>query len=153
MHSQKISKSISLRATYLGGVRNPEISIMNVCVEELLSMTNSPERSFTSNDQKSLKPLNRDMVQANQQRGLSMKETELASIKKPGEVEQVSKEEFEIRIRNIAHSKRDICWWAENFFRIVSLNTGLTKIKLYPKQRDLLKALVNNDRSIVLASR
>ena len=82
-----------------------------------------------------------------------MKETELASIKKPGDVEQVTKEEFETRIRNIAHSKRDICWWAENFFRIVSLNTGLTKIKLYPKQQDLLRALVNNDRSIVLASR
>ena len=82
-----------------------------------------------------------------------MKETELASIKKPGDVEQITKEEFETRIRNIAHSKRDICWWAENFFRIVSLNTGLTKIKLYPKQQDLLRALVNNDRSIVLASR
>ena len=82
-----------------------------------------------------------------------MKDTELASIKKPGDVEKVTKEEFETRIRNIAHSKRDICWWAENFFRIVSLNTGLTKIKLYPKQQDLLRALVNNDRSIVLASR
>lgn len=54
---------------------------------------------------------------------------------------------------NIAHSKRDICWWAENFFRIVSLNVGLTKINLYPKQKELLYTLVNNDRNVILASR
>lgn len=80
-------------------------------------------------------------------------EKELASIKKPGQTDQVTKEEFEKRIREIAKSKRDICYWAENYFRIVSLNTGLTTISLYQKQRELLQALVNNDRSIVLASR
>ena len=38
-------------------------------------------------------------------------------------------------IMAIARSKRDIVWWAENFFRIVSLNTGLSIIKLYDKQK------------------
>lgn len=80
-------------------------------------------------------------------------EEQLATIKKPGEIEKISDEEFERRVLNIAQSKRDICWWAENFFRIVSLNVGLTKIKLYQKQKELLYSLVNNDRNIVLASR
>ena len=82
-----------------------------------------------------------------------VEEEQLATIKKPGEIENISNEEFERRVLNIAHAKRDICWWAENFFRIVSLNVGLTKIKLYQKQKELLYALVNNDRNIVLASR
>ena len=62
-------------------------------------------------------------------------EQELASIKKPNHVDRISREEFEFRIKSIAHAKRDIAWWAENFFRIVSLNTGLGVIKLYPKQK------------------
>lgn len=78
---------------------------------------------------------------------------QLATIKKPGEIERISNEEFERRILTIAKCKRDICWWAENFFRIVSLNVGLTTIKLYQKQKELLQTLVKNDRNIVLASR
>lgn len=78
---------------------------------------------------------------------------QLATIKHPGEVEKISNEEFQRRVLNIARSKRDICWWAENFFRIVSLNVGLTKINLYPKQKELLYTLVNNDRNVILASR
>lgn len=78
---------------------------------------------------------------------------ELGSIKKPGAVEYISNEEFEHRIKQIAKAKRDICWWAENFFRIVSLDQGLINIKLYDRQRDLLNHIVNNDKSIVLASR
>lgn len=80
-------------------------------------------------------------------------EQQLATLKKPNEVEHISREEFEFRVKSIAHAKRDIGWWAENFFRIVSLNTGLGTIKLYQKQKDLLQHLVDNDRSIVLASR
>lgn len=78
---------------------------------------------------------------------------ELGSIKKPGAIEYISNEEFEHRIKQIAKAKRDICWWAENFFRIVSLDQGLINIKLYDRQRDLLNHIVNNDKSIVLASR
>lgn len=58
-------------------------------------------------------------------------EQQLATLKKPNEVEHISREEFEFRVKSIAHAKRDIGWWAENFFRIVSLNTGLGTIKLY----------------------
>lgn len=52
-------------------------------------------------------------------------------IKKPNFVERISDEEFQYRIRSIAHAKRDISWWAENFFYIVTLDKGLQKIKLY----------------------
>lgn len=82
-----------------------------------------------------------------------MDSKELASIKKPNEVEYITKEEYEQRVRTIARCKRDIVWWAENFFRIVSLSSGLQLIKLYDKQKDLLNFLLGNDRAIVLASR
>ena len=58
-------------------------------------------------------------------------ENQLASIKKPNAVEKISKAELEARIRALANSKRDIIWWANNFFRIVTLDKGLTIIKLY----------------------
>ena len=79
---------------------------------------------------------------------------ELATVKKPNEpLQYSSKEEFEEMILAIAKSKRDIVWWAEHFFRIVSLNTGLGVIKLYDKQKDMLRHLVDHDRNIVLSSR
>lgn len=79
---------------------------------------------------------------------------ELATIKKPNEpLGAKTKEEFEEMITAIAHSKRDIVWWAENFFRIVSLNTGLGLIKLYEKQKQMLYHLVNHDRNVILSSR
>lgn len=78
---------------------------------------------------------------------------ELGSIKKPGVIEYISNEEYEHRIKQIAKAKRDICWWAENYFRIVSVDEGLITIKLYDRQRELLHHIVNNNKSIVLASR
>lgn len=84
----------------------------------------------------------------------SISNEELACVKKPNEpLGAKSKEEFEQMIKAIAKSKRDIVWWAEHFFRIVSLNTGLSIIKLYEKQRQMLYHLVNHDRNIVLAAR
>ena len=77
----------------------------------------------------------------------------MASIKKPNAVEKISKAELEARIRALANSKRDIIWWANNFFRIVTLDKGLTIIKLYPKQEEFLKHLVENTRTVCLSSR
>ena len=48
---------------------------------------------------------------------------------------------------------KDIVWWAENFFHIVTLDKGLTKIKLYPKQKELLEFIVGNRRIITLSAR
>ena len=74
-------------------------------------------------------------------------------VKKPNQVEQVSDEEFRRRILEIARSKRDIVYWAEKYFHIVTLDKGLQLIKLYDKQKQLLHHIVDNDRSIVLSAR
>lgn len=78
---------------------------------------------------------------------------EIASIKKPGEVEYISKEEYQNRVKEIIRCKRDIKYFAEKYFKIVNLDTGLTTIKLYPKQRELLDFLCNEDRGVVLSAR
>lgn len=82
-----------------------------------------------------------------------MEEKQLATLKKAGTIEKVSREEFEYRIKSIAKAKRDIVWWAENFFHIISTDEGLMPIKLYDKQKDLLRSFSENNRTIVLASR
>lgn len=74
-------------------------------------------------------------------------------IKKPNQVEYISKEERDARIQNIARSKRDIVWWAKNFFYIITLDKGLTKISPYKKQEEMLKFITDNNRIITLASR
>jgi len=74
-------------------------------------------------------------------------------IKKPHQVEYITKDEWEARIQNIAHAKRDIAWWAETFFYIITLDKGLTKIKLYKKQKEMLEFIAHNNRILTLASR
>lgn len=74
-------------------------------------------------------------------------------VKKANVVEQLSKDVFEERVKNIAHAMKDIVWWAENFFRIITLDKGLTTIKLYDRQKDLLKFITGNTRICTLASR
>ena len=78
---------------------------------------------------------------------------ELATIKKPGEVEQVTKEEFERRIREIAKCKRDIVYFAEHYYRVVNLDKGLHIIKLYDIQKEFLRFLVNNNKVICVSGR
>lgn len=78
---------------------------------------------------------------------------QLSVIKKAGENDHVSKEEFERRIMEIARCKRDICYFAEKYFRIINLDTGLGLIKLYPKQRELLRFFASEKRCITLAAR
>ena len=81
-------------------------------------------------------------------------EQELASIKKPNEQNiYKSREEFEYAISEIARCKKDIKYFAEKYFKIINLDTGLTTIKLYEKQKELLDFFTNEKRCIVLASR
>ena len=55
---------------------------------------------------------------------------QLSHIKKVGEIDNISREEFEFRIQEIARCKRDICYFAEKYFRIISLDKGLHIITL-----------------------
>lgn len=79
---------------------------------------------------------------------------DLSTIKtKNNATELISKDEFEYRIKEIGRCKRDITYFAEKYFRIVTLNDGLQLIKLYPKQKELLKGIVENKRIVALATR
>ena len=78
---------------------------------------------------------------------------QLSHIKKVGEIDNISREEFEFRIQEIARCKRDICYFAEKYFRIISLDKGLHIIKLYEKQKALLRFFVDENRCLTLASR
>lgn len=82
-----------------------------------------------------------------------MAEEQLSHIKKAGETERISKEEFEKRIIEIARCKRDIKYFAQKYFKIINLDSGLGTIKLYPKQSELLDFFTKEKRCIVLASR
>ena len=82
-----------------------------------------------------------------------IEQEQLSYIKKAGETERISKAEFERRILQIAKCKRDICFFAEKYFKIINLDVGLTTIKPYPKQAELLKFFAKEKRCVVLASR
>lgn len=47
----------------------------------------------------------------------------------------------------------DVKYFAENYFYIISLDKGKTLIKLYKKQEDLIKTMVNKKRVICLSCR
>jgi hypothetical protein len=79
---------------------------------------------------------------------------ELATIKKASDKKEViSREEYEYRLKEIAKCKKDIVYFAENYFRIINLDRGLEIIKLYDVQKELLKHLVENNRTIVCSGR
>ena len=81
------------------------------------------------------------------------KKQELASVKKGPSQEVVSREEYARRVEEIKRCREDICYFAENYFRIVTLDNGLQLIKLYPKQKEMLRMMVNEKRLVALASR
>lgn len=81
-------------------------------------------------------------------------EQELATIKKPTDTpEIVSSEEYERRIREIIKCKRDIVYFAENYYRIINLDRGLELIKLYDVQKDFLRFLATNNKVICTSGR
>ena len=81
------------------------------------------------------------------------KEEQLATIKKPGEIEKISDEEFQRRVIEIAKCKRDIVYFAEKYYRVISLDKGLHIIKLYDVQKEFLRFLVNNNKVICVSGR
>ena len=67
--------------------------------------------------------------------------------------EYVTKEEFDRRISEIAKCKRDIAYFADNYYKIVNLDKGLMQLKMYDVQKGLLKHFVDNKHAIVCSSR
>ena len=64
---------------------------------------------------------------------------ELASIKKAGEKEILTPEEFKRRAKEIKRCKNDVLYFCRKYFKIVSLKDGLINLDPYPKQAELLK--------------
>lgn len=82
-----------------------------------------------------------------------MSEEQLATIKKPGEIERISDEEFQRRVLEIAKCKRDIVYFAEKYYRVINLDKGLHIIKLYDVQKEFLRFLVDNNKVICVSGR
>lgn len=75
------------------------------------------------------------------------------NLKGENTVDYISQEEYDFRVNEIIKCKNDIIYFAENYYTIVSIDRGKEIISLYPKQKELLKCLVDNNRTVVLASR
>lgn len=78
---------------------------------------------------------------------------ELATIKKAGEKEILTPQEFKKRARELKKCKEDILYFCRKYFKIVSLKDGLVTLNPYEKQAELLEFIKNNNRVITVASR
>lgn len=81
------------------------------------------------------------------------KQGELATIKKAGEKEFLTPQQFKERARELKRCKKDILYFCRNYFKIVSLKDGLVTLNPYAKQAELLEFIKNNNRVITVASR
>ena len=84
---------------------------------------------------------------------MAIENNELAVIKKPGNVEYVTKEEYQERVKEIIRCKRDIIYFAETYYRVVHPAKGLHIIKLYDVQKEFLKFLTQNNKVICCSGR
>lgn len=67
--------------------------------------------------------------------------------------EYITKAEFDFRMREIAKCKRDIEYFANNYYKLINLDKGLMQMKMYDVQRGLLKHFIENNRAIVCSAR
>lgn len=74
-------------------------------------------------------------------------------LKLPNQKEYIDKETFNFRMQELDKIAKDISYFAENYFYIISLDKGKTLIKLYPKQEELVKTMVEKKRVICLSCR
>lgn len=56
-------------------------------------------------------------------------------------------------VQELKKCKEDIIYFAENYFYIVNLDRGKEVIKLYTRQRQILRSLINNRFTILLSCR
>ena len=84
---------------------------------------------------------------------MAIENKELSTIKKPGKTEFVSKDEYYERVKEIVRCKKDIVYFAENYYRVVHPAKGLHIIKLYDVQKDFLRFLTGNNKVICVSGR
>jgi hypothetical protein len=83
---------------------------------------------------------------------MAIENKELATVKKPGQIEYVTKDVLMERLKEIKRCREDIIYFAENYYRLQTPD-GLRTIKPYDVQKELLRFLVDNNRAIVCSSR
>lgn len=74
-------------------------------------------------------------------------------LKAPNVTEYVDQDIFKQRLSEVKKISQDICYFAQKYFYIISLDQGKQIIKLYPKQARLVKEMAKRKRLIVLATR
>lgn len=74
-------------------------------------------------------------------------------IKKPGEIEKISKPEMEKRISIIQKCIDDPIYFTRNFYYIRSIDKGTIRIPLYKKQEELIKSIIDHRFTVCLAAR
>lgn len=84
---------------------------------------------------------------------MAIENKELSTIKKPGKIEYISKDEYYKRVQEIVKCKKDIVYFAENYYRVVHPAKGLHIIKLYDVQKDFLRFLTENNKVICCSGR
>ena len=84
---------------------------------------------------------------------MAIENKELSTIKKPGKTEFISKDEYYERVKEIVRCKKDIVYFAENYYRVVHPAKGLHIIKLYDVQKDFLRFLTGNNKVICVSGR
>ena len=73
---------------------------------------------------------------------------ELASIKKAGEREILTPEQFKERAGELKKCKKDIMYFCRKYFKIISLKDGLVTLDPYPKQEELLRFIQHNKKGL-----
>lgn len=74
-------------------------------------------------------------------------------LKAPNVTEYITNDIFKYRMEEFQKIHDDITYFAEKYFYIISLDTGKSLIKLYPKQAELVKTMAEKRRVITLACR
>lgn len=76
----------------------------------------------------------------------------IGGVKAPGSTALVSPEQAAFYAREIKKCKEDPVYFAEKYFTIVSFK-GKEKIKLFEKQKDMLRSFIDSPFTIVLSAR
>ena len=74
-------------------------------------------------------------------------------VKKPGEVESVSEETMRFRVREMQRCIEDPIYFCRNYYYIRSIDKGTILLPLYPKQEELILAILMNRFTVCLAAR
>jgi len=74
-------------------------------------------------------------------------------LKAANATEYVTPDELKRRVKEIKRCRKDVVYFAENYVYIVNLDKGKHIIKLYPKQRELIKMMCKENRLVTLAAR